>query len=155
MGSSRTTQITRCDIFALGASTAVGSTIGLAMAAAPAGQLVDAVHISLAPTWFDPAETLGLITPYMLLYALHDAMVKPMPGESQATASPSPGQSTEDGMSYDFILRKDVKFHNGEKVTADDVKFSFERYRGANQGTDAMNALPRSRSPTRGMSGSA
>ena len=48
---------------------------------APAGQVTWAVHISLAPTWFDPAETSGIITPYMLLYALHDALVKPMPGD--------------------------------------------------------------------------
>ena len=50
------------------------------MLAAPEGQLVWGVHISLAPTWFDPAETPGIITPFMVLYALHDAMVKPMPG---------------------------------------------------------------------------
>jgi peptide/nickel transport system substrate-binding protein len=40
------------------------------------------VHVSLAPTWFDPAETQGIITPFMVLYALHDAMVKPMPGKA-------------------------------------------------------------------------
>ena len=44
---------------------------------APAGQLTWAVHISLAPSWFDPAETTGIITPFMLLYALHDALVNP------------------------------------------------------------------------------
>jgi peptide/nickel transport system substrate-binding protein len=36
-------------------------------AAAPSGQLTWAVHISLAPTWFDPAETPSLITPFMVL----------------------------------------------------------------------------------------
>ena len=41
-----------------------------------------AVHVSLAPTWFDPAETAGIITPFMVLYALHDALVKPMPGNA-------------------------------------------------------------------------
>src|SRR3982751_4370937 len=47
---------------------------------APNGQLVYASHISLAPTWFDPAETPGIVTPFMLLYAMHDGLVKPMPG---------------------------------------------------------------------------
>ena len=32
-------------------------------AAAPEGQMTWAAHISLAPTWFDPAETSGIITP--------------------------------------------------------------------------------------------
>ncbi len=49
-------------------------------AAAPSGRLTWAVHISLAPTWFDPAETPSLITPFMTLYAMHDALVKFMPG---------------------------------------------------------------------------
>ena len=42
-------------------------------AAAPEGQMTWGVHISLAPTWFDPAETQGIITPFMVMYALHDA----------------------------------------------------------------------------------
>ena len=33
------------------------------LTAAAAGQITWAVHISLAPTWFDPAETPGMITP--------------------------------------------------------------------------------------------
>src|SRR2546422_6968982 len=41
-------------------------------AAAPEGQLTWGVHISLAPTWFDPAETQGIITPFMVMYAIHD-----------------------------------------------------------------------------------
>jgi peptide/nickel transport system substrate-binding protein len=104
---------------------------GAAPAAGPEGQLTWAVHISLAPTWFDPAETPGMITPYMVLYALHDALVKPMPGQPRANALAESWSMSKDGLVYDFVLRKGALFHNGDPVTADDVKFSLERYRGA------------------------
>ena len=38
-----------------------------AATAAPEGHMTWAVHVSLAPTWFDPAETPGVITPFMVL----------------------------------------------------------------------------------------
>jgi peptide/nickel transport system substrate-binding protein len=103
----------------------------LAATAQPAGQMTWAVHVSLAPTWFDPAETPGIITPFMLLYALHDALVKPMPGHPLSSSLAESWTMSKDGLSYEFVLRKNVKFHNGETMTAEDVKFSFERYRGA------------------------
>jgi peptide/nickel transport system substrate-binding protein len=99
--------------------------------AAPEGQLTWGVHITLAPTYFDPAETPGLVTPFMILYALHDALVKPMPGRPAAPSLAESWTVSKDGLTYDFVLRKGVKFHNGEPVTAEDVKFSYERYRGA------------------------
>ena len=95
------------------------------------GQLTWAVHISLAPTWFDPAETPGIVTPFMILYALHEAVAKPMPGKTMAPSLAESWTVSPDGLTYDFILRSGVKFHNGETVTADDVKFSFDRYKGA------------------------
>src|ERR671930_2305179 len=107
-------------------------------AATPAGQMTWAVHISLAPTWFDPAETSGIITPFMVLYALHDALVKPMPGKLLAPSLAESWTAAEDGLSYEFVLRKGTLFHNGEPVTAEDVRFSFERYRGASH--DMMKA---------------
>ena len=72
----------------------------------------------------------------MVLYALHDAMVKPMPGKLQAPCLAESWSTSEDGLTYEFVLREGVKFHNGEPVTAEDVKFSFERYRGASHASD-------------------
>jgi peptide/nickel transport system substrate-binding protein len=90
-----------------------------------------AVHVSLAPTWFDPAEHTGIITIMMVLYAVHDALVKPMPGNAMAPSLAESWTVAKDGLSYEFVLRKGVVFHNGDPFTADDVKFSFERYKGA------------------------
>src|SRR5512132_3021354 len=100
-------------------------------AEAPSGQMTWAVHISLAPTWFDPAETSGIITPFMTLYAMHDALAKPMPGQPMAPCLAESWTVSADGLVYEFVLRKNIRFHNGDPVTAEDVKFSFERYRGA------------------------
>jgi peptide/nickel transport system substrate-binding protein len=90
-----------------------------------------AMHITLAPTWFDPAETGALLTPYLCLRALHDALVKPMPDGPMAPCLATRWHESADGLTYDFELRQGVKFHNGDPFTAEDVQFSFERYKGA------------------------
>ena len=97
---------------------------------APAGQITFAITVTLAPTWFDPAETPGVITPFLTLYALHDALVKPMPGNAWAPGLAESWTASKDGLTYEFALRKGVRFHNGDPVTAEDVKFSFDRYQG-------------------------
>jgi len=114
----------------LAAALAIGAG-GSVRAGAPEGQLTWGIHVTLAPTWFDPAETQGIITPYMVLYALHDGLLKPMPGHPLAPALAESWSASEDALSFEFVLRKGAKFHNGEEVTAEDVKFSFERYRGS------------------------
>ncbi|HZF04461.1 MAG TPA: hypothetical protein VE932_09040, partial [Patescibacteria group bacterium] len=43
------------------------------------GELRYGLHVTLAAKWLDPAETEAFTTPFMVLYAVHDAMVKPMP----------------------------------------------------------------------------
>jgi peptide/nickel transport system substrate-binding protein len=129
------TRISRREVLALAAMGAISGAPDLAFAAGPVGQLVYGVHISLAPTWFDPAETPSLITPYMIYYALHDALLKPMPDELMAHSLAESWSAAEDGMSYSFVLRDGITFHNGEKVTTEDVRFSFERYRGAAKAT--------------------
>ena len=124
------TLLTRRNALALAAGAAIAGASDTAIAG-PQGQLTWGVHVSLAPTWFDPAETSGLITPFMVLYALQDAMLKPMPGKMFTPSLAESWTVSEDQRSYEFVLRKGPTFHNGDPVTAEDVKFSFMRYRGA------------------------
>ena len=106
---------------------------GLAPAAAapPDGTLAIGVHVTLVSRWLDPGETEALITPFMVLYVLHDALVKPMPGNIMTPSLAESWTLAKDGVTYEFVIRKNAKFHNGDPVTAEDVKFTFERYKGS------------------------
>jgi peptide/nickel transport system substrate-binding protein len=99
-------------------------------ASKPEGQLVIAFDTSIAPTYLDPAETPGAATPFTFLYALHDALVKPLPGNDMAPSLAESWRESDDGLTYDFKLREGLTFHNGDPFTADDVRFSFQRYKG-------------------------
>jgi peptide/nickel transport system substrate-binding protein len=125
-----TAQITRRDILAAAATLGLlGSRVGSA-ADNSNGRLVWGTHISLAPTWFDPAEVGGVITPFMMLYAIHDGLVKPMPNNPEELCLAESYTPSADGLSHEFVLRSGTTFHNGQKITAEDVKFSYQRYRG-------------------------
>jgi peptide/nickel transport system substrate-binding protein len=96
----------------------------------PDGQLTIAFDVSLAPSFLEPAETAGIGTPYVFLYALHDALAKPLPGNNMAPCLAESWKESPDGLVYEFKLREGLRFHNGDPFTAEDVKFSFQRYRG-------------------------
>ena len=104
-------------------------------ALAAEGTMKWGVHVSLTPAFFDPAEATGTALPLMVYYAVHDALVRPMPGARMGAALAQSWQQSADGLTYEFVLRKGVKFHNGDPVTAEDVKFSLERYRGGGAST--------------------
>jgi peptide/nickel transport system substrate-binding protein len=96
----------------------------------PTGEMTWAWHVTIAPSWFDPAETPPQITPFGMLYALHDALVRPLPGEKMGNSLAASWTESPDGLVYEFRLRPNLQFHNGDPCTAEDVKFSFERYNG-------------------------
>jgi ABC-type transport system substrate-binding protein len=64
---------------------------------------------------------------YSTLMAL-DPDAKPYPELAESY------EVSDDGLQYTFKLRSDVTFHNGDELTAEDVKFSFDRLRAKDSG---------------------
>src|SRR5216110_301475 len=94
------------------------------------GEMRYGMHVTLPAKWLDHGDMEGFSTPYMIVYAIHDAMVKPMPAGMQTPSLAESWSEAKDHLSYTFTLRKNAKFHDGSPVTPEDVKFSFERYKG-------------------------
>jgi peptide/nickel transport system substrate-binding protein len=117
--------------FALGLLCAALLTAGFSESTAaqdkPEGEMRWALYLTLSPIWFDPGEVVGVITPFWVLYALHDALVKPMPGNHLTPSLAESWTLSPDQKVYEFVLRQGLKFHNGDPFTAEDVKFSFDR----------------------------
>jgi len=109
-----------------------GSVAPVSAQARPEGEMRWALYVTLAPAWFDPGESVvGVITPFWVLYALHDALVKPMPGNHLTPSLAESWTVSADQRVYEFKLREGLRFHNGDPFTAEDVKFSFHRTKGA------------------------
>src|SRR5437899_7561206 len=113
------------------AALAVAAAAAPTLAAEPAGEVTVSFHVTLAPSWFDPSTAPPQITPFGVLYAVHDALVRPLPGQKMGASLAESWTESRDGLVYEFKLRRGLKFHNGDPLTTDDVKFSFERYQGA------------------------
>jgi peptide/nickel transport system substrate-binding protein len=103
---------------------------GQTLAQGPAeGTLTLGLPYTITPALLNPAETTGQ-TASMLHYALHDALLKPLPGQPMAPALAESWTESPDGLTYEFTLRQGLTFHNGDPFTAADVAFSFGRYQG-------------------------
>jgi peptide/nickel transport system substrate-binding protein len=109
----------------------MGWTAQVSAQAKPTGELRWAWHVTIAPAWFDPAKSPPQIAPFLLLYALHDGLVRALPGQRQGNSLAESWTESPDGLVYEFKLRQGLQFHNGDPCTAEDVKFSFERYNGS------------------------
>ncbi|MDE6015314.1 MAG: ABC transporter substrate-binding protein [Acetatifactor sp.] len=76
-----------------------------------------------------------------ILFNIFEGLVKPDPNGNLMNAVASDYSISEDGLVYTFTLREGVKFHNGDEVTAEDVKYSLERVAGILDGTALMSTL--------------
>src|SRR5262249_10849559 len=131
-GSMNRTRVVALALVILVAGFTLAGSSGFAGAQAkPEGEMRWALYVTRAPAWFDPAEVVGVLTPFWVLYAMPDALVKPMPGNHPAPSLAESWTVSPDQRTYEFKLRQGLKFHNGDPFTADDVKFSFQRAKGA------------------------
>lgn len=96
----------------------------------PEGEMRWAVYVTISPAWFDPAEVpIATLTTFWFCYALHDALVKPMPGSMMTPSLAESWTESPDHRTYEFKLREGLRFHNGDPFTAEDVQFTFNRYK--------------------------
>jgi peptide/nickel transport system substrate-binding protein len=113
------------------AAVILGATASASAAPPPSGKVTIAWHVTISPAWFDPSTAPPQITPFGMLYAIHDALVRPYPGQKMGPSLAESWTESADGKTYEFKLRPGLTFHNGDPITTEDVKFSFERYKGA------------------------
>lgn len=116
------TAVIAIEIFALHAAAAEGKRGGTLIAA-----------FSADPAGFDPVRGPSGMSHVVIeqVYStlmLLDSEAKPIPGLAESY------QMSDDGLTYTFKLRQGVTFHNGDEVTAEDVKFSFDRLRAKDSG---------------------
>lgn len=98
----------------------------------PEGEMRWALYVTISPAWLDPGQVpVSGLNIFWFGYALHDALVKPMPGNSMAPSLATSWTVSEDQRVYEFTLREGLKFHNGDPFTAEDVKFTFARYKSS------------------------
>lgn len=88
----------------------------------------------------DPAKAESAAT-RELLFNVYDGLVKPDTKGNLNPAVASEYQVSPDGTTYSFTLREGVTFHNGSAVTAEDVKYSIERYRDYTAGGSLVSAF--------------
>jgi peptide/nickel transport system substrate-binding protein len=126
----------RARLKVLGRAVAVALLVALplaqpAMAQQRGGTLIAA--FSADPAGFDPVRGPSGMSHVVIeqVYStlmLLDPEAHPIPGLAESY------DISADGLEYTFKLREGLKFHNGDDLTAEDVKFSFDRLRAPDSG---------------------
>src|SRR5438093_11269778 len=98
------------------AALAVAAAAAPAVAAEPAGEVTVSFHVTLAPAWLDPSTAPPQITPCGVMYAIHDALVRPLPNQKMCARLAESWTESRDGLVYEFKLRRELKLHNGDPL---------------------------------------
>lgn len=114
-----------------------GSSAG---SAAPAGTLTMPLISNPTP---NPMTVPGGLSTILLNKNLFGQLIRP---DEHNSAQPSPDHAekwsiSDDGLTYTFNLRKGLKWHDGQPLTADDVKFTFDKIQDKNVNAAFRNNL--------------
>ncbi len=101
----------------------LAAAVGLVGSAAVAAEL--RVGYSADITTLDPANHRSRVTEGLILN-LYDALLA-RTDDMKIVPELAESWKQIDATTYEFVLRKGVKFHSGSEMTADDVKFTFDR----------------------------
>ncbi len=88
----------------------------------------------------DPHEAVAAGTKE-ILFNIYEGLLKPDETGELIPAVAKEYSVSDDGLTYSFILRDAVKFHNGNPVTAEDVKYSIEKSAGMTGGQSLISAF--------------
>ena len=101
---------------------------GIAIMTNPTPAEAKTLNFALAgnPDTLDPHKTSGTLT-FQTLKSLYDTLAEPDMNGKIVPALAERWEISDDALVWTFYLKKDVVFHNGDKLTSKDVKATFER----------------------------
>ena len=102
--------------------------LGVAIMSNPSSAEAKALNFALAgnPDTLDPHKTSGTLT-FQTIKSLYDTLAEPDMHGKIIPALAEKWQVSDDALEWTFFLRKDVVFHNGDKLMSKDVKATLER----------------------------
>lgn len=91
------------------------------------------VRINDDPDFLDPHLATASIS-YQMILNMFEGLMAPQTDGTLEPALAKTFEVSEDGLTYTFTLKEGLTFHNGEPVTVEDVKYTFDRLMGTESG---------------------
>lgn len=96
------------------------------------------VAVSAQPDTLDPQAT-AATSAFQTAKSIYDTLVEVAPSGEIVPAIASAWEISDDGLSWTFELRDDVRFHNGESLTSSDIRATLDRARDEDFASPKIN----------------